>query len=94
VVSFPPVPAACQLRAPAAVADVVLDVPLGDLRVRRPRGSYGVRVDVRRADAAGRRVGPLRQEDAGESHGDGGTDSHFGLDASVREQHEDTFGAT
>jgi hypothetical protein len=42
-----------QLRAPLKIADGVLDVALGDLRVRRPRSPYRVRVNVYRANAAG-----------------------------------------
>jgi hypothetical protein len=47
-----------------AATDGVLDVPLRDLRVRCPWSPNRVRVNVRRADAAGLRLRPMRQEDA------------------------------
>ena len=70
-------------RAPLAVADVVLDVLLRDLRVRRPWSPNRVRVNVRRANAAGLRPSTVRQEDANQSQRDGEMDSHFHLAASV-----------
>ena len=53
------------LRAPVAVADVILDVLLGDIRVRSTRRPNRVRIDFRRANAAGLSPSPMRQEDAG-----------------------------
>ena len=57
-----------QLRAPVPVADVFLDVPLRDLRIRRSRSSRPVRIDVRRTDAVGLGHGHVRRENA---HSDG-----------------------
>ena len=53
-----------QFRAPLAGADVVRDVVLGDIRVRRTRGHRGVRINLRKANAAGLRLSPLRHEEA------------------------------
>jgi hypothetical protein len=53
-----------QLGAPLGVADVVLDVPLRDLRVRGSRRPRRVRVDVRRADATGLGRRYMRQDHA------------------------------
>ena len=51
-----------KLRAPMAIADGVPDVPLRDLRVRRSWSPRRVRIDFRRADAAGLARGRLRQK--------------------------------
>jgi hypothetical protein len=65
------------LRAPLPIADVVLDIPLRDLRVRCSWSPHRVRIDVRRANAAGLSPSTLRQEHAGKSHRDGEMDSYF-----------------
>src|ERR1035438_8028762 len=60
-----------QLRAPLAVADVVLDVVLRDIRVGSARSHRAVRINLRRANAAGFTWRPVRQENADESHRSG-----------------------
>ena len=79
-----------ELRAPLWVADVVLDVPLRDLRVRSPRRPHGVRVDVRRAEAAVLGRGSVRQEhtDSGSKNDADGACSH----RLVGKTHENTVG--
>ena len=47
-----------------ARANVVLDVPLSDIRVGSARGHDRVRINFCGADAAGWRRRPMRQEDA------------------------------
>ena len=80
-----------DLRAPLGVADVVLDVPLRHLRVRGSWSPRGVRVDVRRADAAVLDRRHMRQyhADSGGKNGEMDACSHH----LVRKTHEDTVGA-
>ena len=72
-----------QLRASLAVADVVPNFLLRDLRVRSPWSPHGVGVDFRRTDAVGLRLRPVRQKDADQSHGNGERDLGFHLAGSL-----------
>jgi len=81
-----------ELGAPLGIADIVfIDVPLRDLRVRGSRRPRGVRVDFRRADAAGLGLGRLRQKQVDHARKDGEMDWHSHLACSP-EGDEDTFG--
>ena len=72
-----------MFRAPLGVTEIVLDVSLGDIGVRRTWCPNWVRINLRRANPAGWRLSSVRQEDAGARQKDTELDSDFYLAASV-----------
>lgn len=72
---------AYQLRAPAAIADVVFDVLLRDLRVRSARRPHWFGVACRRADADGLGRGRMHQKHADSASKNSEWDSDFHMAA-------------
>jgi hypothetical protein len=66
-------------RAPLAVADVVLDILLRDLRVRCPRSPHRVGIDIGGADAVtlGRGESCCKYADSGTKNEKKGSHSHM-----------------